>query len=107
MIHHQLVRQLTSSLCVLDLLVDQTVHDRNTAIDAESVRYLLVEIVEMLTVVLVAELRDSHNGIFVSDRKTKNVASFEAGSFIHAFVEKRVFVGIFDVKELTSGRYVS
>lgn len=46
-VHHQFVAQLAPGLRVLHFLVHQTVHDGDAAVDAEGVRHLFVEVVEV------------------------------------------------------------
>lgn len=86
MVHHQLVRQSTSGLSVLDLFVDQTVHYGNAAVDAEGICHLLVEVVKVAAF-FVAQLCHAHNTVFIPYGKAQDVARLETGGLVHAFVE--------------------
>ena len=86
MIHHKLVRQSTPRLGVLYFFVYEAVHDGYSAINAERIGHLLVEVIEM-PADFVTKLRHSDYTVFVSDRETKYIPSFKARCFVHALVK--------------------
>ncbi len=45
--------------------------------------------------------------VLVFDGEAEDVAGPEAGAVVHAAVEERMGVGVFNVQDLTSGRHVT
>lgn len=85
MVHHEFVRQLVAGLSVLYPLVDQTVHDADTAVDAEGHRDLLVKLVEVSPIHLVHQLRHSDHPRLIHYRETKNVSATENKSMYNNY----------------------
>lgn len=81
-------------------------HYGDTTVNTESVSDLFIEVVEM-SFVFVAQLGYSDYVVFVSYREAQDVASFESGSFVHAFVEKGMFVSILYIEQLSRGSYMT
>lgn len=84
-VHHEFVRQLVAGLSVLYPFVDQTVHDTDTAIDAEGHRDLLVKLVEVSPIHLVHQLRHSDHPRLIHYRETKNVSATENKSMYNNY----------------------
>lgn len=45
--------------------------------------------------------------VLVFDREAEDVSGLEAGAVVHAAVEERMGVGVFDVQDLTRRRHVT
>ena len=72
-IHHQFVAELGPVLGIRHLLVHQGVQDRQAAVGAERGGHLFIELCEMGTRLLVAQLGHPDHVVIVADRETQDV----------------------------------
>lgn len=68
-------------------------HNRYAAVDTKSIGDLFVEVIEVAAD-FIAELRNSHDIVLVSNGEAQYISCVETRRLVHAFVEERVLVGI-------------
>lgn len=75
-------------------------HDGYATVNTESIGDLFVEIVEMAAN-FIAELRNPHDIILVSDGEAQYISGVETRRLVHALVKERVLVGVLYIQYLT------